>query len=83
MSFLPNNQSDFEKLATEYSDKENTACLFASVKDGDGIHQGVIGDMMAVLILLVVLIRQIAKNTDSSFSDIIGALTEIDSMEVE
>lgn len=82
MNFPPANQGDFEELIAEYSGKENTACLFASVKDRGNPSHGVIGDTMAILVLLVIIIQQVSKSTDSSFADILGALTEINSMDV-
>jgi hypothetical protein len=81
MSFPPDNQEDFDKLVEEYSGKENTACIFAAAKYGGNPNQGIIGDAIAVMVLLVMLIRQIAKNIDGSFSDVLGALAEINTMD--
>ncbi len=79
--FPPQTQEDFDKLSQEYSGRDNTACLFACVKDGESPNQGVIGDSITVFVLLVCLIRQISRNTGAEFTDIIGALTEINTMD--
>ena len=79
--FLPKSQEEFEKLTEEYSEQDNTACIFASVKNGENLNQGIVGDAMAVLILLVYLIRQIAQNTETDFIDVLGALKEINVMD--
>ena len=81
MNFPPRTPEDFDVLIKEYSGQEDTACIFACVKDGDNPVSGCVGDTMAVLTLLVILIQQVAKSTDAQFSDILGALSEIDSLE--
>lgn len=81
ISFFPQTQEEFDKLTQEYAGRENTACLFACVKDGEKQNQGVVGDSLSVFVLLVCLIRQISRNTGAEFTDIIGALTEINTMD--
>ena len=81
MNFPPKTQEDFDALYQEYSGNENTACIFSCVKDGGAPNQGIIGDAMAVLVLITLMIRHIAEGTESTFTDIIGALNEINSME--
>ena len=81
MNFPPDTQEDFEKLVEEYSGKENTACIFAAVTNGGNPNQGVIGDTIAVMVLLTTLIRQIAKSINGNFSDVLGALAEINTMD--
>ena len=81
MNFPPQTQEDFERLVQEYAGQENTACLYACVKEGGNPSQGIVGDPVATLVLLVLVVRQIAQSTDCDFSDVLGALTEINSMD--